>query len=79
MELGDGSFVEMEWSGLIFDLNLDIYIYRFPLFLHIVIVTAESAYFFTPRNSFSARLGQNSRASTSISSIAKMRSSSLSH
>ena len=32
---------------------------------------------FTPRNSSSARLGQNSRASTSISSIAKMRSSSL--
>ena len=26
MELGDGSFVEMEWSGLIFDLNLDIYL-----------------------------------------------------
>lgn len=38
MELGDGSFVEMEWSGLFFDLNLDIYIYRFP-FLHIVIFT----------------------------------------
>lgn len=32
---------------------------------------------FTPRNSSSARLGQNSRASTSISSITKMRSSSL--
>lgn len=27
MELGDGSFVEIEWSGLLFDLNLDIYIY----------------------------------------------------
>jgi hypothetical protein len=26
MELGDGSFVEIEWSGLIFYLNLDIYI-----------------------------------------------------
>lgn len=32
---------------------------------------------FTSRNSSSARLGQNSRASTSISSIAKKRSSSL--
>lgn len=26
MELGDGSFVEIEWSGLLFYLNLDIYI-----------------------------------------------------
>lgn len=33
MELGDGSFVEIEWSGLLFYLNL--YIYRF-FFLHIV-------------------------------------------
>ena len=32
---------------------------------------------FTPRNSSSARLGQNRRASTSISSITKMSSSSL--
>ena len=32
---------------------------------------------FTPRNSSSARLGQNSRASTSISIIAKMCSLSL--
>lgn len=75
--VGDGSFVEIEWSGLLFYLNLDIYIYRF--FLHIVFLPAESAYFSKPRNSSSARLGQNSRASTSISSIAKMRSSSLSH
>ena len=25
--VGDGSFVEIEWSGLLFYLNLDIYIY----------------------------------------------------
>lgn len=80
--VGDGSFVEIEWSGLLFYLNLDIYIYyiyRLFFFLHIVFLTSESAYFSKPRNSSSARLGQNSRASTSISSIEKMRSSSLSH
>lgn len=79
--VGDGSFVEIEWSGLLFYLNLDIYIYYIYrlFFLHIVFLTAESAYFSKPRNSSSARLGQNSRASTSISSIEKMRSSSLSH
>lgn len=82
MELVDGSFVEIEWRGLLFYLNLDIYIYIYYIyrfFLHIVFLPAESAYFLKPRNSSSARLGQNSRASTSISSIAKMRSSSLSH
>ena len=42
------------------------------------IYTRISIFFcFTPRNSSSAGLGQNSRASTSISRIAKMRSSSL--
>lgn len=79
MELGDGSFVEIEWSGLLFYLNLDIIDIYLLIFLHIVFLTAESAYFLKPRNSSSARLGQNSGASTSISSIAKMRSSSLSH
>lgn len=83
MELGDGSFVEMEWSGLLFYLNLDIYIsiisIAFFFFYIWYFLPAESAYFLKPRNSSSARLGQNSRASTSISSIAKMRSSSLSH
>ena len=62
MELGCGSFVEMKWLSF-YGLKKKI----------------NSAYFFcfTPRNSSSARLGQNSRASKSISSIAKMRSSSL--
>lgn len=45
--------------------------------LHIVTILELAYLCFTPRNSSSARLGQNSRASTSISSIAKMRSSSL--
>lgn len=63
MELGDGSFVEIEWSGLLFYLNLDIYIYYIYRF------------FFT----YGIFYRQNSRASTSISNIAKMRSSSLSH
>lgn len=31
MELGDGSFVEIEWSGLLFYLNLDIYLLYLPL------------------------------------------------
>lgn len=30
---GDGSFVEIEWSGLLFYLNLDIYIYLLYLSL----------------------------------------------
>jgi hypothetical protein len=46
-----------------------------------IVFTPESTYFFffcfTPHNSSSAELGQNSRASTSISRIAKMHSSSL--
>uniref|UniRef100_A0A2P2MUN6 Ycf1 n=1 Tax=Rhizophora mucronata TaxID=61149 RepID=A0A2P2MUN6_RHIMU len=45
---------------------------------HIVCPDRISIFFcFTPRNFSSAGLGQNSRASTSISSIAKMCSSSL--
>lgn len=81
MELGDGSFVEIEWSGLLFYLNLDIYIYYIYLFFftYSIFLPAESASFLKPRNSSLARLGRNSRASTSISSIVKMRSSSLSH
>lgn len=47
MELGDGSFVEIEWSGLLFDLNLDIYIYRFFFFfLHIVYFPGRISIFF---------------------------------
>jgi|AraCvinosormetaG_1042628.scaffolds.fasta_scaffold00478_1 hypothetical protein len=32
MELGDGSFVEIEWSDLLFYLNLDIYLLYLSLF-----------------------------------------------
>lgn len=47
MELGDGSFVEIEWSGLLFYLNLDIYIYYiYRLFLHIVFFTGRISIFF---------------------------------
>ncbi|GAV84984.1 hypothetical protein CFOL_v3_28424 [Cephalotus follicularis] len=42
-----------------------------------IVCRARLSICFTPRNSSSARLGQNSRASTSISSIAKMCSSDL--
>lgn len=76
MELGCGSFVEMEWPYFFFyfffivnGVNIK---YSMPGRTRIGIF-----FCFTPRNSSSARLGQNSRASTSISSIAKMRSSSL--
>lgn len=51
MELGDGSFVEIEWSGLLFYLNLDIYIYyiyRFFFFTYGIFLPAESAYFLKP-------------------------------
>lgn len=48
MQLGDGSFVEIEWSGLLFYLNLDIYIYLLYLsnFLHIVFFTGRISIFF---------------------------------
>ena len=70
MELGYGSFVEVEWVLLFFTCYHNIFQYSIP---------RPPAYFFCfmPRTPSSARLGQNSRASTSISSIAKMRSSSL--
>ena len=68
MELGCGSFVEMEW------------LFFFYLFIveSLHIVCPVSVFFcFTLRKSSSARLGQNSRESTSISSITKKPSSSL--
>lgn len=75
MELGCGSFVEMEWPYFFFISFLGVNIkYSMPGRTRIGIFFF---FCFTPRNSSSARLGQNSRASTSISSIAKMRSSSL--
>lgn len=73
MELGCGSFVEMEWPYslyLLFIVNEGIITYSMRIRIFF-------CFCFTPRNSSSARLGLNSRASTSISSIAKMRSSSL--
>lgn len=59
MELGCGSFVEMEWALLFF--------YLLRVILNDITITYSmsepSAYFFfTLRNSSSARLGQNSRA-----------------
>ena len=70
MEFGRGSFVEMEWPySLLFLSLMGIFKYSIP---------PISIFFcFTPRNSSSARRGQNSGASTSISSIEKMRSSPL--
>ena len=50
---------------------------EFFFYLRIVCPGHQHIFFFMPHTSSSARLGQNSRASTSISSIAKMRSSSL--
>lgn len=48
MELGDGSFVEIEWSGLLFYLNLDIYLLYLSLFyiLHIVFFNGRISIFF---------------------------------
>lgn len=79
MEFGRGSFVEMEWPYSFYFIYLFIYYLSLMVGeLSIVCPARISIFFcFTPRNSSSARLGQNSRASTSISSIAKMRSSSL--
>ena len=82
MELGWGWVFcrnRVEWPSFLFEFRYIYLLYLSLFFLHIVFLPAESAYFSKPRNSSSARLGQNSRASTSISSIAKMRSSSLSH
>jgi hypothetical protein len=75
MELGCGSFFEMEWPYLLV-LLISYFSLMFRIFQQSL--PGPSAFFcFTPRNSSSARLGQNSRASTSISSITKMSSSSL--
>lgn len=64
-----------KWNGLTFSFDFLFFVNGkiFKNCLH-----SPSAFFcFTPRNSASARLGQNSRASTSISSIRKKSSSSL--
>ena len=63
-----------KWSGSYF-FYIFSYIY---IFFNIVFKSHQHILFFCfmPRTPSSARLGQNSRASTSISSIAKMRSSS---
>jgi hypothetical protein len=64
-----------KWNGLPFSFDFLFFVNGriFKQSLH-----GPSAFFcFTPRNSASARLGQNSRASTSISRIRKMSSSSL--
>lgn len=63
-----------KWNRPYFFL-LRVIFYRDFFYIHIVYPSRQPI-FFMPRTSFSARLGQNSRASTSISSIAKMRSSS---
>lgn len=72
MELGCGSFVEMEWPfSLLFIVNERSITHSMP-------VPHQRIFFvLRARNSSSARMGQNSRASTSISSITKTRSSSL--
>lgn len=57
-----------KWNGPYFIFKVFFFTYSMP--------SPPAYFFFTPRNSSSDRLGQNSRASTSISSIAKMRSSS---
>ena len=45
--VGDGSFVEIEWSGLLFYLNLDISIISIAsFFLHIVFFTGRISIFF---------------------------------
>lgn len=76
MEFGRGSFVEMERPYSFFFLSF--YLSLMVEKLNIVCPARIGIFFcFTPRNSSSASLGQNSGESTSISSIAKMRSSSL--
>lgn len=93
MELGRGSFAEMEWPFIYLFIIYIYLLFIFLVYLLIFIVylllnivfpaktkNKISIFFcFTPRNSSSARLGQNSRASTSMSSIEKKakRSSSL--
>lgn len=69
MELGCGSFVEMEWPFFLFIVNF--------LITHSMLDPHQRIFCFTSRNSSSTWLGQNSRASTSISSLTKKRSSSL--
>lgn len=77
MEFGRGSFVEMERPYSFFFLSF--YLSSMADKLNNIVCPARISIFFcfTPRNSSSASLGQNSGESTSISSIAKMRSSSL--
>lgn len=45
--VGDGSFVEIEWSGLLFYLNLDIYIYYiYRFFFTYSMITGRISIFF---------------------------------
>lgn len=71
MELGCGSFVEMEWPFYL------LFIVNELSITHSMPAPHQRIFFLRARNSSSARMGQNSRASTSISSITKKRSSSL--
>lgn len=65
MELGCGYFVEMEWPYLtvFFLLKRKQKRYAGGGIINIVCPLPHIFFCFTPRNSSSARLGQNSRAS----------------
>lgn len=65
MELGCGYFVEMEWPYLtvFFLLKKKQKGYADGGIINIVCPPPHILFCFTPRNSSSARLGQNSRAS----------------
>lgn len=67
MEFGCGSFVEVERAFSLFLLHLSFF------FFLIIVLNQPHIFFYAP---VTLPQPENSRASTSISSIAKMRSSS---